>query len=87
VGIELLRREEWPPREDDVRRFVSLLRLLRKHCTDTTHLAAVEREDWGSRFRSVEVAAATSVAALPCSFREAAEAAKKILDAFADNAP
>ena len=82
VGVELLQREEWPPRADDQERFEKLLKLLRKHCTDEVHINAVRAETNSIRYQPLEVAGGSRYAPL-ASFVQASESANQIRNSVA----
>lgn len=77
VGLELLRLDEWPAREEDAARWATLLAMLEAHGVDAAHLKALRGQTNARRYRPGEVAAGSSVPP-PCSFAEASSRARSL---------
>jgi len=86
AGVELLTRDEWPPRPDDMVRFAKILKALRSVGAEDAYFDALEAEVTAVRFRPTEVAGA-SAGRLPCSFADAAAAAAAIEGFLAAHSP
>jgi hypothetical protein len=80
VGLELLRRDEWPERLEDTARWVTLVAMLEAHGVDAAHIRALRGQTDAPRYRPDEVAAASSVAP-PCPFSEASARATALAKA------
>ncbi len=76
MGLELLRLDEWPAREDAAR-WATLLAMLEAHGVDAAHLKALRGQTNARRYRPGEVAAGSSVPP-PCSFAEASSRARSL---------
>lgn len=79
-GVDLLRRQEWVPRAEDViwqKNIIELLKGARDPRIDE-HVAVVETEVGCTRFRPEEVAAAGVATSLPLGFREAESTGRAI---------
>lgn len=77
VGLELLKIEDWPTRDDDEQRFNQLLDLLKKTRADQKHIDAVAKETKSARYRPMEVAAGSGITP-PASFDNATAGAAAI---------
>lgn len=77
AGVELLKREDWPSRADDMVRFAKILKALRSVSAEDAYFDALEAEVTAVRFRPTEVAGASSKQP-PCSFVDAVAAATVI---------
>lgn len=86
AGVELLKREEWPSRPDDMVRFAKILKALRSASAEDAYFDAIEAEVTAVRFRPTEVAGA-SAGQPPCSFADAVAAAAAIEGFLAAQAP
>jgi len=77
VGLELLKLDEWPQREEDQERFEALMRLLARRCSDVLHVEAVRKQTRAIRYRPLEVAGGSGCA-LPATFSDAVSVATAI---------
>lgn len=71
VGLELLQLSSWPNRDDDERRFTSILAVLRQAGADEKHIEAVSKETKSVRYRPLEVAGGSCFSP-PAKFEDAA---------------
>ena len=92
TGTTLLKRDEWPPRDDDATRHRALaeakrVAFLKENDNKLTpealeHLAYMNLQANAVRFRPEETAASASIQPLPVSFGVAVDAAKVLLEEY-----
>ncbi len=80
LGFQMLDRETWPQRADDVHWQTEIIAKLRQHSAMTEQDLALLAGDLASvRFRPIEVAAASQIEPWPVAFVDAAALADQIL--------